>query len=103
MTELEKLKQQLAKASERVKDLEAHNKLLMEVSWEMKEGKPDAFYKIKDARNTQASDALKKIAIEQKITGIQSLASYIQRVCGREYSIQSIAESMIKQLRKEQE
>ena len=41
----------LAEAKQKVTELAAHNALLMQVSWEMKEGKPDAFYKIKDARN----------------------------------------------------
>jgi len=63
--------EELAKANERVRELEAHNALLMQASWEMKEGKPDAFYKIKDARSTEPSDALNRFAIEKKIEAIK--------------------------------
>lgn len=101
-------REQLAKANERVKELEAHNELLMKVSWEMKEGKPDAFYKIKDARNTQASDALKKLVFAQQIEGAFLFAEYLDgipfvKTCSREISSFSDLVGNFEQLRKEQD
>lgn len=105
-SEVAQLTKQLAKANERVKELGAHNELLMDVSWQMKEGKPDAFYKIKDARNTQPSDALNKFAIEQQYIGGKKL---LDSIAGQ-YSPSEISSKVclvlaqnLEQLRKEQE
>lgn len=44
-----------------VQQLRAHNEMLMQASWEMKEGVPDAFYKIKNIRNTTPAQCLAEV------------------------------------------
>lgn len=41
-----------------VERLQTHNEMLMQASWEMKEGLPDAYYKIKNIRNTTPAQCL---------------------------------------------
>lgn len=110
--ERNQLKRDLAKANERVRELEAHNALLMQASWEMKEGKPDAFYKIKDARNTEPSDALNKFAIEQQVEVLYSAIGDLEEIktsleegIVRNSLVSAIGylKSKAEQLRKEQE
>jgi|TARA_Y100001970_G_scaffold224984_2_gene277591 hypothetical protein len=74
----------LAEAKQKVTELAAHNALLMQVSWEMKEGKPDAFYKIKDARNSTADDALAEFSRLEKRKAISELNTYFVNRANRE-------------------
>lgn len=74
----------LADEKRKVAELAAHNELLMRASWEMKEGKPDAFYKIKDARNTSAEDALAEFSRKEKRRAISELNTYFVNRANRE-------------------
>lgn len=74
----------LAEAKQKVTELAAQNALLMQVSCEMKEGKPDAFYKIKGARSTGADVALAEFSRTEKRKAISELNTYFVNRANRE-------------------
>ena len=85
-------------------ELKVHNELLMDMSYEMKEGKPGAFYRIKDARNTTPEQSPaehdKQVAIDA-VRRVSNFISYEYDGCMTYSDVSDALVKYIEQLNKE--
>jgi hypothetical protein len=68
-------------------EMAAHHESLMLASWELKEGKPDAYYKVKSCRSTLAKDILAIRDLEQQAKGVDRVLELQAYSCMNESAI----------------